>query len=120
LLESFVGGLAVETTVGTVVVVEVLPFLELVVEDLGVVDHDSLEHPVELFGVDTMGALDLAIQPGGAGLDVDMADAFVQHMPVEAGAELGPVVGLDDLDPEREPLQDIVQELDGGLLVAPS
>jgi hypothetical protein len=38
-----------------------------------------------------MGALDLAIQPRGAGLDVDMAGAFVQHMPVEAGAELDAV-----------------------------
>jgi hypothetical protein len=38
---------------------------------------------------------------------------------VEAGAELDPVVGLDDLDPEPEPLQHIVQELDGSLLVAP-
>jgi hypothetical protein len=38
-------------------------------------------------------------------------------MPVEACAELGPVVGLDDLDPERQPRQHMVQELDGGLLV---
>ena len=28
-----------------------------------------------------------------------------------------PVVGLDDLDPERQPRQHIVQELDGALLV---
>jgi hypothetical protein len=46
-----------------------------------------------------------------------VAGALVQDVPVEAGAELGPVVGLDDLDPERQPLQHIVQELDGGLLV---
>jgi hypothetical protein len=31
--------------------------------------------------------------------------------------ELGAVVGLDDLDPEREFLEDIVEELDRGLLV---
>jgi len=48
-----------------------------------------------------------------------MADALVQDVPVEACAELGPVVGLDDLHPEREPLQHVVQELDGGVLVAP-
>ena len=35
-----------------------------------------------------------------------MADALVQDVP------------LDDLDPERQPLQHIIQELDGGLLVA--
>ena len=38
---------------------------------------------------------------------------------MEACAELDAVVGLDDLDPEREPLQEVVEELDGGLLVAP-
>jgi hypothetical protein len=26
-------------------------------------------------------------------------------------------VGLEDLDPERQPLQHVVEELDGGLLV---
>jgi hypothetical protein len=36
---------------------------------------------------------------------------------VEAGAELGAVVGLDDLNPERQPRQHIIQELDGRLLV---
>jgi hypothetical protein len=70
------------------VVVEVLPFLELVVEDLGVVDHHPLEHPVELLGVDAVGALDLAVEPRRAGLDVVVAGAFVQDVPVEAGAEL--------------------------------
>jgi hypothetical protein len=37
---------------------------------------------------------------------------------VEAGLELGAVVGLDDLDTEGQPCQDVVQELDGGLLIA--
>jgi hypothetical protein len=67
-----------------VVVVEVLPLAELVVEELGVVDHDPVQEAVELFGVDAVGALDFAVEPGRAGLDVDMADAFVQDVPVEA------------------------------------
>jgi hypothetical protein len=75
LLESFIGGLAVEAAVGAVVVVEVLPFPQLVVEHLGVVDHHPVQQLVELLGVDAMGALDLAIQPRGAGLDVVVADA---------------------------------------------
>jgi hypothetical protein len=33
-------------------VVEVLPLLEPVVEQLGVVDHHPLEHPVELLLID--------------------------------------------------------------------
>jgi hypothetical protein len=36
---------------------------------------------------------------------------------VEQGLELRAVVGLDDLDPERQPLQHVVDELDGRLLV---
>jgi hypothetical protein len=57
-----------------------------------------------------MGPFDLAVEPRGAGLDVDMAGALVRHLPVEAGAELDPVVGLDDLDPERQPLQHLAAD----------
>ena len=65
-----------------------------------------------------MRSLDFAVQPGRRGLDVGVADAPVQDVPVEARLELGAVVGLDRLDPEREPLQHVVEELDGRLLVA--
>jgi hypothetical protein len=77
--------------VGAVVVVEVLPFLELVVEHLGVVDHHAVQKLVELLGVDAVGAFDLAIQPRRPRLDVDVAGALVQDMPVEACAELDAV-----------------------------
>jgi hypothetical protein len=50
------------------VVVEVLPFGEFVVEQLGVVDEDAVELAVELLGVDAVGPLDLAVQPRVAGL----------------------------------------------------
>jgi hypothetical protein len=46
-----------------------------------------------------------------------VADAFVQDVPVEAGAELDAVVGLDDLDSEGQAFQHVVEELDGRLLV---
>ena len=52
---------------GAVVVVVVLPFAELVVEDLGVVDEGAVEEPVELFGVDAVGAFDLAVEAWGTG-----------------------------------------------------
>jgi hypothetical protein len=68
LLESLIGRLAAQAAVGSMVVVEVLPFLELVVEDLGVVDHDPLQEAVELLGVDTVGPLHLAVQPWVRGL----------------------------------------------------
>ena len=54
LFEPFVWGLSVEAAVGPVEVVEVFPLLQLVVEELGVVDDDAVEHPVELFVVDAV------------------------------------------------------------------
>jgi hypothetical protein len=65
------------------VVAEVLPLLEAVVEQLGVVDQDAFELAVELLGVDPVAALDLAVEPRGGGLDVDVADAAVGQVPVE-------------------------------------
>ena len=68
---------------GSIVVVVVLPFFKLVVEEVDVVDDLALEEPVELFGVDSVGAFDLAVEAGCGGLDVDVADAFVEQVPVE-------------------------------------
>ena len=76
---------------GSVEVVVVLPLLELVVEELCVVDHGAVEEPVELLGVDAVGSLHLAMEPRCAGLDVAVADALVEQVVVERGAELGPV-----------------------------
>jgi hypothetical protein len=46
-----------------------------------------------------------------------VGDALVEDVPVEGGLELGAVVGLDDLDLERQALDDMVEELDRGGLV---
>ena len=46
-----------------------------------------------------------------------MLEAFVQEVPVEAGLELGAVVGLDLHDFEGQLLEHIVDESDCGLLV---
>jgi hypothetical protein len=70
------------------VVVVVLPFLELVVEHLGVVEDDSVEEVVELLGVDAMRSFDLPVEARGAGFDVDVPDALVEDVPVERGTEL--------------------------------
>jgi hypothetical protein len=51
---------------GSVEVVVVPPLLELVVEDLGVVDHGSVEEPVELLGIDAVRTLHFAVEPGCA------------------------------------------------------
>src|SRR5712691_11270387 len=108
--KSLIGRLPPKSSVGPVEVVEDLPFFEPVVEQLSVVDHHALEHPVELLGVDPVGPLHLPVQPRGGWLDVDVPDAPIQHVVVELCLELGAVVGLDDLDPERELLEHVVEE----------
>ncbi len=70
----------------SVEVVLVLPLLESVVEQLRVVDDDADEHLVELFGVDAVRSFYLAVEPGGGRIDVDVADASVQDVPIEAVA----------------------------------
>jgi hypothetical protein len=100
-------------------IVEVLPLLELGVEDLGVIHDHALEHAIELVGVDPVGSLDPAVEAGCGRLDVEVANALVQDMPVERRAELGAVVGLDQLDSEGKLLEGVVDKLDRGLLVEP-
>jgi hypothetical protein len=63
--------------------------LELVVEDAGVVDDGAVEEPIELFGVDAVGSLDLAVEAWGGRADIGVADALVDDVPVEGGLELG-------------------------------
>ncbi len=76
-----------------VVVVVVLPLLQLLGEEVGVVDDLALEESVELLGVDAVGSFHFAVQPGCPGFDLDVVDAFVEQVPVERGAEFGAVVG---------------------------
>ena len=100
-------------------VVEVLPLLQTHVEQPDVIDHDPIEHPVELLGVDPVGPLDLAVQPRRRRLDADMTDPTVQHVVVELRSELGTVIRLDHLDLERQLLEHVVEEPDRALLVEP-
>ena len=69
------------------VVVVVLPLLQLLGEDVGVVDHLALEESVELFGVDAVGSFYFAVEPWCAGFDADVVDAFVEQVLVEGCAE---------------------------------
>ena len=98
-------------------IVEALPLVELGVEELGVVYDFAGEEPIELFVVDAMRALDFAVEPRRRWSDVDVLDAFVEQVPMEAGLELGSVVGLDLHNVERQLLDDVVDELDRGLLI---
>ena len=72
----------------TVVVVVVLPLLQTVGEQVGVVDHLAFEESVELLGVDPVGTLHFSVQSGCSGFDLDVVDAGVDQVPVERRAEL--------------------------------
>jgi hypothetical protein len=69
------------------VVVVVLPLLQLLGEEVGVVDDLAFEESVELFGVDAVGSLHFAVQPRRPRFDLDMIDALVEQVPVEGCAE---------------------------------
>ena len=65
-----------------------------------------------------MGAFDLAVQVWGPRPDVDVADVEGFEMPVKVGLEFGAIVGLEDVDAERQPPEDVVDECDGRPLIA--
>src|SRR4249919_1575657 len=119
LAKPLIRRLATEPSMGPVEVVEALPLLEPIVEQLGVVDHDPFEHPVELLLVDPVRPLHLPVQPRGGRLDVDVSDPGIKDVVVELRLELGAVVCLNHLDLERELLEHVVDELNRGLLVEP-
>jgi hypothetical protein len=54
--------------VGSIVVIAVLPFLKLGVEEVDVVDDLAFAEAVELFGVDPVGSFNLPVQAWCAGL----------------------------------------------------
>ena len=72
-------------------VVEVFPFLELVVEDFSGVDDDAVEESVEHFGVDSVGSFHLAVESWCSRFVVRVANAAVQAMPVEAAWKSDPL-----------------------------
>jgi hypothetical protein len=99
--EAFVGCLAVQSAMRTVVVVVVLPLLQFLGEQAAVVDDLALEEPIELLGVDPVGSFYLAVEAWGTGSDADVVDAEVEEVKVERGAEFRPVEFLSDVKPRR-------------------
>src|SRR4029453_17687901 len=53
-----------------------------------------------------------------AGRDVDVTDVELLEMPVEMGLEFGAIVGLNDVDAEGEPPEDVINEGDRRTLIA--
>ena len=67
---------------GPVEVVEVLPPLQLVIEEFFVIDNDGVGHSAELFFVDGMRLFHLSVESWGGGFDVDMSDTSIEDVVV--------------------------------------
>jgi hypothetical protein len=105
--------------VRSVVIVVVLPFLELLVEEVNVVrDPITVEELVKLLIIDAMGSFDLAVQMRCPRPDIHVVDVAFFEMPVEVGLEFGAIVGLNDVDAEGQPPEDVIDEFDGRPLIA--
>ena len=101
-----------------VVIVIVLPFFQLRVEEVNVVRNPvTVEELVELLIIDPMGSFDLAVQMWRPRPDVHMADVAFFEMPVKVGLEFSAIVRLDHMDAERQAAEDVVDELDGRALI---
>ena len=93
------------------VIVVVLPFTQLLVEQMDVVaDAVLVKELVELLVIDAMRPLHLAIEPRRARANVDVPNIEALEMPVELRLELGAVVGLDYVHAKRQPADDLVDE----------
>jgi hypothetical protein len=76
--------LAVENSVRAMVIVVVLPFALLLVEEVNVIaDAVLVEELVELLVVDAMRPLDLTIETRRTRTDVDVADVEPLEVPME-------------------------------------
>lgn len=59
------------------IIIEILPFFELLIKQAAIINHDSTEHAVKLFLVNPMAPFDLAIEPGPSGPYIHMIYSFV-------------------------------------------
>ena len=92
---------------GALVVVEVLPFDQLLVE----IDVTRIRQQlIELLLVGPMRPLHLAVELWRPGLDVDVPDAVVGQVPMKLGLELMARVGPYRMQSKRTLLDHVVEE----------
>jgi len=76
----------------SLVVVEVLPFLEFFIKQLCIIYNDPLEHPIKLFLVAPVAPFYLSIKPRPSRLYIYMINPLVQHMPMELPLKFSTIV----------------------------
>ena len=97
-------------------VIEVLPFRQFSHQINIILAGHQL---IELLLNRPVGSLYLAIELGCSCLDVDVTDAKVFNVPMELGLELMPPICPYLLNPERELLNDMIDEVNRTLLCVP-
>jgi hypothetical protein len=104
---------------GPIVVVDVFALANLLVEERDVVDHDTAQQGAELPTIGAVTPFHLAVKTRSSGIDVDVADALVEDVPMKILLELSTTVGLDPIDATGQVFTDVVDELNGRASVAP-
>ena len=90
------------------VIVVVLPF-----EKVDVVGNPvAIQELIELLVIDAMRSFDLAVEMGCPRPDVHVADVARLEVPVEMRLKLRAVVRLDDVHPEGQSPEDLIDEGD--------
>jgi hypothetical protein len=100
----------------TKVVVEALPFFQLLVE-INIVG--VIQQLIKLDLLRPMRPLHLSVQSRRPHTNESVIDAEDFHVPVKFGLELMSVVGADSVHAERELIDKVVDERDGMLLIVP-
>ena len=99
------------------VIAVALPLRELLGEQLCVVNDPAHEQLIEPLGVDSVRTSQPPVEQGCAGFGVPMAGGLVEDVPVQRRAELLTIGGLYTIPGEGRLGQNVVDELDDGLLV---
>ena len=74
---------------------------------------------IELFLVSSMRAFDFAIEPWCSWLDINMTNPLILNMPMELCLKLMTVVRPNGLNAKRKLLYNMIDEVDGILLIMP-
>jgi hypothetical protein len=106
--KGFIGCFSIEGSMGSIEVLEVFPLTEL-----GLEIHVALagQELVKFLLVGAVRTLDLAVQPLCSALDVSVTDALIFDVPMELCLEFMAVVSSAFPDPERESIDDVIDEV---------
>ena len=95
--QALIGAVSTQGGVRAFIVVEVLPFLQLVVEATYIFDHHTRDQTVEFLLIDAVRTFDFTIKTRCSGLDINVVDTLILKVPVELRCKLRTV------DPEGAP-----------------